>query len=149
MEIIYNIITAIITSSVVSGILTTIITGIDHRKNLIFEKRREAYTKIINKIIWLINNIPYPDGVNNYTEISEESYYSFKNETEKYILYLNKNEYKILDRITELFAKNVYTDTGGGDPFDVDYLYFNKDNLNEINELKDELIKIFRKELRI
>jgi hypothetical protein len=86
----------------------------------------------------------------DYIQISDGNYYIFKTQTEKNILYLNKNELNLLTEITKLFARNVYVEPAiCGDPNASDYLLFNEEERKKNIDLKDELIKCFQKRLGI
>ena len=108
MENIFNyikdLIPVIITSTLTSGIFTAIINSIQKRKSIIFEKKREAFTNIMNQVSSFINGIPYSKDLNEIFQISGESYINFKLNIDKYVLYLNKKEVSILDEILRLLG---------------------------------------------
>jgi len=140
----------LITSSLVSGVVTTIINGIQKRKSIIFEKKQEAFTEIINIISSFINDIPYSKDINEIFQISGESYNNFKLEIDKYILYLNKKEASILDKILKLFLRNTaQDDVYSYDPDNPDYKIFSIEDKKQIIILKEQLLLCFKKELGI
>jgi hypothetical protein len=140
---------AIITSFLTSGIVTTIISGIYIRKNKIFEKRQEAFTCIINQVSSSIDDIPYYKELDEFLQITKNSYFNFKSNIEKYDLYLNKKEASILAEITMLFAKNINQDFDVFDPDEPYFDQFREEDRRRIIELKDELLFYFKKELGI
>lgn len=150
MFILSNIITLIITSSLVAGIVSAIVTGLIDKHRYIFERKFEAYSIIINQILLLLNKIPCPVELNEYIQISENNYYDFKIETDKYILFLNKKQLLLFNEISKLFLRNVYIDQYcGSDPNNHDYLLFDEDERSEIILLKDKLLICFQTDLGI
>ena len=150
MEKVINILTIIFTSTIISGVVSTFVTGIMEKNKFIFEKKSEAFTTIINQIISLINNIPYPEEEMNYTQIYKNQYLEYKSEVEKYILYLNKRGLSLLNEITDLFSKNVYVESSCAyDPNESPYIAFDTHDRKKIIKLKNELIEHFQIELSI
>ena len=140
----------IITSSLVSGVVTAIINGFQKRKSIIFEKKQEAFTNIINHVSSFINDIPYSKDINEIFQISGERYNNFKLEIDKYVLYLNKKEASILDKILKLFFRNIaQDDVYSYDPDNPDYKAFSVEDKKQIIKLKERLLLCFKKELGI
>jgi hypothetical protein len=145
INIIKEYITIIITSSLVSSIVSSIINGVQNRKSFIFEKKQEAFTNIINQVSSFINDIPYSKDLNEFFQISGNSYINFKLEIEKYVLYLDKNDYSVLDEILDVFANNInQDDVWSYNPNDPDYKVFSVEDRKQIIKLKDKLLLSFK-----
>ena len=154
MKDIFNIIKeyipTIITSFLASGVVTAINNGIQKRKSIVFKEKQKAFTNIINQISSFIKDIPYSKDINQIFQISGESYNNFKLEIDKYVLYLNKKEMSILDKILKLLLRNIaQDDVYSYDPDDPDYKIFSVEDRNQIIKLKDKLLSCFKKELGI
>ncbi|GHV89344.1 hypothetical protein AGMMS50267_17040 [Spirochaetia bacterium] len=140
-----TIIISLLTSLAGSGILTAVLTNFFQRNHFIYEKKHEAFTNIYNCINNVINNLSYSQENDSYTQISEAQYKKLKDDTDKFSLYLNRNDTDLLAKIIQLFAHNVYLEYYAP----VGFPNFNEKEIKEIKMLCGKLKADFRKELSL